>query len=120
MTTVFMIVAVFVLAAIPSVLHVCVSKRRSPVTLTILAGIPLVLSLCAATYVCIEGGGQTGSFLLTLAGGFLGGLVAGICSFFFWLTGVETFLLAPALLIAPVSATLGFNRTRRYKEPPSP
>ncbi len=63
MTAVFMIVAVFVLAAIPSVLYLSVSKRRGPVTLTILAGIPFVLSLCAATYIYFEGGEHAGMML---------------------------------------------------------
>ena len=234
MTTGSTIAVVFVLAAIPSVLYLSLARRRSPVTLTLLAGIPLVGALCVATYVCSGGGEhagmtfravwwiariplvlaaiaavlylsasrgkrpvaqdrrqpplavgrvageigagaalgfaallivyvvaialvdegcyavfgflaifllafpalnglgsavgvylvgsrgeQTGSLPLTLAGGFLGGLVAGVCSYL-WIMGVELVLLAPLLLIAPVTATVAFNWTRRYKEPPSP
>ena len=71
-------------------------------------------------------GNQTGSFLLTLAGGFLGGLL----TLLMISIGINLsdelilmfFLLFWSLLvlfIPPILATIGFNRTRRYKEPPS-
>ena len=55
MTAAFMIVALLVLAAIPSVLYLSVAKRESPVALAILAGIPLVFVLYVATYVYFQG-----------------------------------------------------------------
>ncbi len=63
---------------------------------------------------------QTGSFLPTLGGGILGGLVMYLL---FWkvlvypLTDEKRVTLGLMLLIAPIIATLGFNLTRRYKEP---
>lgn len=70
-------------------------------------------------------GGQTGSFLLTLGCAFLGGLVMLPMFLFAYLesdmfVGVEKIgLWAIVLLAAPIMAMLGFNLTRRYKEPPS-
>ncbi|MBW7989158.1 MAG: hypothetical protein FVQ84_03955 [Planctomycetes bacterium] len=65
-------------------------------------------------------GKQTGSFLLTLAGGFVGGLVAFVALLSLLWIRVEIVLLAPLLLlIPPIFATLGFNLTRKYEEPPS-
>ena len=71
-------------------------------------------------------GKQTGSFILTLAGGFLGGLLM----LLMFSIGIDLsdelilifFLLfwsLLVLLIPPILATIGFNRRRRYKEPPS-
>ena len=79
-------------------------------------------------------GKQTGSFLITLIGGFLGGLIMyltiplalslstslrhstsyfiiGIARIVRWVLGVLI------LFIPPIIATIGFNRTRRYKKP---
>ncbi|MHC4727654.1 MAG: hypothetical protein ACYS17_10560 [Planctomycetota bacterium] len=65
---------------------------------------------------------QTGSFLLTLVGSFLGGLVAVVTLFFLWWMGVGKIVLwaigVLILLIPPIFATIGFNLTRRYEEPP--
>jgi len=60
MTAAFMIVALLVLAAIPSVLYLSVAKRESPVALAILAGIPLVFVLYVATYVYFQGSDYAG------------------------------------------------------------
>jgi hypothetical protein len=71
-------------------------------------------------------GKQTGSFILTLAGGFLGGLltllmlsIGGNLSDELILIVFLLFWLLLVLLIPPILATIGFNLTRRYKEPPS-
>jgi hypothetical protein len=67
-------------------------------------------------------GKQTGSFLLTLAGGFVGAIVVLLPSFSLFFSGKVIVHLVPLLLlllIPPGMATLGFNLTRRYKEPPS-
>ena len=70
-------------------------------------------------------GKQTGSFIITLAGGFLGGLLTllmisiginlsdELILIFFLL-----FWSLLVLLIPPILATIGFNLSRRYKEPP--
>lgn len=60
-------------------------------------------------------GKQTGSFLATLACGVLGGLGA----IALLLSGMPVVAMEADLLISPILATLGFNFTRRYKEPPS-
>ncbi len=58
-------------------------------------------------------GKQTGSFLATLACGVLGGLGA----IALLLSGMPVVAMEADLLISPILATLGFNFTRRYKEP---
>lgn len=71
-------------------------------------------------------GKQTGSFLLTLGGGFLTGLLTLVMiSIASYLTDDELisivfFLLWPffVLLSPPIVATISFNLTRRYKESP--
>jgi hypothetical protein len=64
-------------------------------------------------------GKQTGSFLLTLAGGFVGALVVLLPSSSLFFSGKVIVHLVPLLHIPPGVATLGFNLIRRYKEPPS-
>jgi hypothetical protein len=71
-------------------------------------------------------GKQTGSFILTLAGGFLGGLLTLLMISIGINLSDELILIVfllfwslLVLLIPPILATIGFNRTRRYKEPPS-
>ena len=63
-------------------------------------------------------GKQTGSFLLTLVAGFLGGCVM-LPTLFVTGSVLGGACLALVFLTAPVIATIGFNGTRRYKEPPS-
>ena len=86
-----------------------------------------VLVSAVGVYLVGSIGKQTGSFLATLGFGFLGGIVLFINSF---LVFTNTFIivvesiglwkyLVLVLLIPPIIATIGFNRTRRYKEPPS-
>ena len=92
---------------------------------------PPLYGLASAVGVYLVGsrGNQTGSFLPALSGGFLGGffmlvmlplvgLLLGVL-----IVGVEKIVLwaicVLVLLIPPILATIGFNRTRRYKEPPS-
>ena len=93
--------------------------------------LPPVYGLGSAVGVYLLGniGKQTGSFLLTLGCGLLGGLVmlgmlivlsvlsevliVGVERIVLWTLGV-IILLIPAII-----ATLGFNSSRRYKEPPS-
>jgi hypothetical protein len=93
--------------------------------------LPPVYGLGSAVGVYLLGniGKQTGSFLLTLGCGLLGGLVmlamllvlsvlSGVL-----IVGVERILLwtlgVLILLIPPIMATIGFNLRRRYKQPPS-
>jgi len=67
-------------------------------------------------------GNETGSFLLALAGGFVGALVVLLPSFSLFFSGKVIVHLGPLLLlllIPPGVATLGFNLIRRYKEQPS-
>ena len=71
-------------------------------------------------------GKQTGSFILTVAGGFLGGLLTLLMISIGINLSDELILIVfllfwslLVLLIPPILATIGFNRTRRYKEPPS-
>ncbi len=78
---------------------------------------PPLYGLASAVGVYFVGtrGKQTDSFILTLAHGFVGGLVAFVALFFLSWIGVEIVLLAPLLLIPPIFATIGFNSRRRYK-----
>ncbi len=69
-------------------------------------------------------GKQTGSFILTLAGGFLGGLLTLLMISIGINFSDELILIVfllfwslLVLLIPPILATIGFNRTRRYKKP---
>ncbi len=89
--------------------------------------VPPVYGLGSAVGVYLVGniGKQTGSFLLALGGGFLGGLIMPVMLpltnrlsdvlivILFWL------LWPLVLLIPPIMATCGFNSRRRYKEPTS-
>ncbi len=88
---------------------------------------PMVYGPASTVGVYLVGtrGKQTGSFLLILVGGFLAGLVILPVFFFANLLGKDFIgiekigLWAPVFLIPPILATIGFNLTRRYKEPPS-
>ncbi len=86
--------------------------------------VPPVYGLASAIGVYLVGnrGKQTGSLLLTFACGFIGGPVS--LAYFLMcsstsLIGVENVIWAPVFLFPSIFATLGFNLTRRYKEPPS-
>lgn len=69
-------------------------------------------------------GNETGSLLATLGFGFLGGLIMALLIFYINVAGdimfgIEKIIIwGFVLLIGPIVATLGFNLTRRYKEPP--
>ncbi len=85
-----------------------------------------VLGGAGGVYLVGTRGKQTGSFLLTLAGGFLGGLLTLLMISIGINLSDELILIVFllfwslfVLLIPPILATIGFNRTRRYKEPPS-
>lgn len=97
--------------------------------------IPPVYTLGTVVGVYLVGsrGKQTGSFLLTLGGGLVGGLgMFALLPFAFYLltdsiniknSGLivqSVVLLAFVSLLPPIMATLGINWRRRYKEPPSP
>jgi len=71
-------------------------------------------------------GKQTGSFLATLGGVFLGVPIAALLLFYIWAAeeyttlGIEKVIMWPLVFLAPPSgATLAFNLTRRYQKPPS-
>ena len=93
--------------------------------------VPPVYGLGSAVGVYLVGniGKQTGSFLLALGRGFLGTIVMYVMLTLTFIlsgvliVGVERIVLwtlcVLVLLIPPIMATLGFNLTRRYKEPPS-
>jgi hypothetical protein len=92
---------------------------------------PLLYGLASAVGVYLLGniGKQTGSFLLTIGYGFLGGLVMLVMLPVLYMlalvliVGVERIILwafgVLILLIPPIITTIGFNSTSRYKEPPS-
>jgi hypothetical protein len=82
-----------------------------------------VLGSAVGVYLLGSRGKQTGSFLITLPGGFLGLLVmvilvltSGDSSVG---TGEKIVIWGLLSLIGPIFATIAFNLTRRYKEPPS-
>ncbi len=84
-----------------------------------------VLGCAVGVYFVGRIGNQTGSFLATLGGVFLGVPVMAILFLYLdmaeykALEMVKIILWSLMLLIPPVGATLCFNLTRRYKEPPS-
>ena len=84
-----------------------------------------VLGGAIGVYFVGSRGNETGSFLATLGGSLLGLFVMAILYFYIkaaedMMLGIEKIVLWPLVFIAaPVIATLGFNLTRRYKEPPS-
>jgi phage FluMu protein Com len=95
---------------------------------------PLLYGLASGVGVYLVGtrGKQTGSFILTFGFGFFGGILfmGGPLSLALFLSaalivGVEMKVLCVLLVfillipIPSIMATLGFNLTRRYKEPPS-
>jgi hypothetical protein len=84
-----------------------------------------VLGCAIGVYLVGRIGSQTGSFLATLGGAFLGLPVMAVLYVFVWATkqymtlGAEKIILYPLVFVAaPSTATLCFNLTRRYKEPP--
>ena len=84
------------------------------------------LGSAVGVYLLGTRGKQTGSFILTLAGGFLGGLLTLLMISIGINLSDELILIVfllfwslLVLLIPPILATIGFNRTRRYKEPQS-
>ena len=85
-----------------------------------------VLGGAVGVYFLGSRGNETGSFLATLGGSLLGLFVMELLYFYIGVTekymtlGIEKIVLWPLVfLAAPIMATLGFNLTRRYKEPPS-
>jgi hypothetical protein len=80
-----------------------------------------VLACAVGVYLLGNRGKQTGSFLLTLGSGFIGGLVMIVVSFILpvgWrgeATVSAILLLSFVLLIPIIFATYGFNLRRRYK-----
>lgn len=91
--------------------------------LAVLYVFPVAYGLGSAVGVYLVGriGGQTGSFLLTLGGGFLGGLgaIATLQSMPLGGIGmaveVEMMIRLSLLPMPPLLATLGFNAIRRYR-----
>jgi len=90
--------------------------------------VPLAYVLAGAVGVYLVGsrGNQTGSFLVTLGGSFLGVFVTALLYLYLYMAAGEMYLMLgivlwPLVFLAPpIMATLCFNLTRRYKEPASP
>ena len=80
-----------------------------------------VLGCAIGVYFVGSRGSQTGSFLATLGGVFLGLPVMALLFFYIkaaedMMLGIEKIVLWPLVfLAAPIMATIGFNLTRRYK-----
>jgi hypothetical protein len=91
-----------------------------------LVGLPAyVLASAFGVYLVGCRGNQSGSQLVTLVGGLVGLLVTALLCLYmvlakmYTMLGVEQIVLWPLVFLAsPILATLGFNLTRRYKEPP--
>ena len=95
----------------------------------VLLAFPMLYGLVSSVGVYLVGsrGNQTGSFPATLGGGLLGLFVMALLYVYIGVTekymmlGIEKIVLwALVFLAAPTMATLGFNLTRRYKEPVLP
>ncbi|MBC8217579.1 MAG: hypothetical protein H8E73_03870 [Planctomycetes bacterium] len=90
---------------------------------------PMVYGVASGVGVYLVGkrGEQTGSFLWTLGCGFAGwfviiGMRRLVHSFYwsYWLPSIPDWAFVPLVLLTPpLLATIAFNLTRRYKEPPS-
>ena len=88
---------------------------------------PVYLLGCAVgVYFAGRIGNQTGSFLATLGGVFIGLPIIALLCFYMWAVdeymtlGIEKIIIWPLVfLAAPATATLCFNLTRKYKKPPS-
>ena len=84
-----------------------------------------VLATAGGVYFVGRIGNETGSFMATLGGVFLGVPVIALLYLYIDMAGdmmlgiVKIVLWALVFLAAPIMATLCFNLTRRYKEPPS-
>ncbi|MBM3242650.1 hypothetical protein FJZ31_40840 [Candidatus Poribacteria bacterium] len=74
------------------------------------------ISLGSSIGVYIVGniGDETGSFLATLGGSMLGEVVGFAATYTTGAPGLLVMLFGP-----PIGATIGFNKTRRYKSPPT-
>jgi len=89
---------------------------------------PAVYGIAGAVGVYLLGsrGNQTGSLMLTLAFGFLAGLLKlAVLPLAKLLPEMLIIILSCSfgplvLLVPPIAATIGFNLTRRYKDPVSP
>ncbi|MBW7989157.1 MAG: hypothetical protein FVQ84_03950 [Planctomycetes bacterium] len=107
----------FPLTYVTGIVLVGIDEKTGPVFIGLFFIVfpPLyVLGSTFGVYLVGRIGNETGSFLETLSGGFLGGPVAVLLCFL----GIEKIVLwALILLIPPIFATIGFNSTRRYKEP---
>ena len=92
-------------------------------------GFPIgyILGNTAGVYIVGNTGNETGSFLATLGGSILGiaGAVAALELLYNPYFGLENHyeddILIATLFLAgpPIGATVGFNKTRRYKSPPA-
>ena len=84
-----------------------------------------VLGCAIGVYFVGRIGNQTGSFLATLGGVFLGVPVIALLYLYIDMAGdimlgmVKIVLWSVVFLVPSTGATLGFNLTRRYKLPPS-
>lgn len=85
-----------------------------------------VLGCAIGVYFIGRIGNQTGSFPATLGGVFLGLPLMALLYFYigaadYMMLEIEKVVLWPLTFLAPpITATLCFNLTRRYKGPPSP
>ena len=84
---------------------------------------PLLYGIGCALGVYLIGsiGKQTGSFSVSLIGGFVVGFIVILPSLSLFSSRKITVDLIPSLLLfllPPIAATICFNLTRRYKEPP--
>jgi len=68
-----------------------------------------------AVYLVGNIGDESGSFLATLGGGCIGGIIGAIGLEWALKTNCMWYKVLPALLSAPIAATIAFNLTRKYQ-----
>jgi hypothetical protein len=73
------------------------------------------LGSAAGVYLIGNIGDESGSFLATLGGGYIGGLFGTIGLEWALRTDCAWYKVLPALLSAPIAATIAFNLTRKYQ-----
>ena len=116
--------AVALVTAIPFVKESCFGPVEAMAVFVLVFPIAYALATASGVYFVGRIGNQTGSFLATAGGVFLGVPVTALLYLYigaadYMMLGIEKIVLWPLVFLAPpIGATLGFNLTRRYKEPP--
>ncbi len=115
--------AVAYVTSIPFVKESCFGPVEAMAVFILVFPIAYVLATAGGVYLVGRIGNQTGSFMATVGGLFLGVPVIALLYLYIDMAGdmmlgiVKIVLWSLVFLAPPAGATLCFNLTRRYKEP---